>query len=162
MFADAVTRLALVPRFKHPLVDQTNQRPVVGAGALPARLAQIAMMTAFRDPPEDLLESVTRMMGELYRDAGFEEVASTWSTGGPPSRTSTARRIERGRREGLQEGELKRHREGLYEGEMKRRTRTIEGLLGRALPWSTIEAATGIDEAAFRKFKRHATDDGAN
>ena len=33
------------------------------------------MMAAFRDPLEDLLESVTRMMGELYRDAGFEEVA---------------------------------------------------------------------------------------
>ena len=75
MFADAETRLALVPRFEHPLIDQTNHRPLSVPGALPARLAQIAMMAALRDPREDLLESVTRMMGELYRDAGFEDVA---------------------------------------------------------------------------------------
>lgn len=80
--------------------------------------------------------------------------------------------IERGRREGLEdgfkegrrEGERTGHREGLYEGELKGRIRTIEAFLGRAVPWSTIEAATGIDEAAFRKLKQHldATDDGAN
>lgn len=50
--------------------------------------------------------------------------------------------IERGRREGLQEGELR--------GQI----RTIEGLLVREVPWSTIEAATVIDEAAFRKLKQ--------
>ena len=56
--------------------------------------------------------------------------------------------IERGRREGRLEGKI----------------RTIEGLLERDIPWSSIEAATGIDEAAFRKFKRQldAADDGAN
>ena len=60
--------------------------------------------------------------------------------------------IERGRREGRREGRL--------EGKI----RTIEGLLERDIPWSSIEAATGIDEAAFRKFKRQldAADDGAN
>ena len=49
--------------------------------------------------------------------------------------------IERGRREGLREGELR--------GQI----RTLEGLLVREVP-STIEAATGIDEAAFRKLKQ--------
>ena len=60
--------------------------------------------------------------------------------------------IERGRREGRREGRL--------EGKI----RTIEGLLERDISWSSIEAATGIDEAAFRKFKRQldAADDGAN
>ena len=60
--------------------------------------------------------------------------------------------IERGRREGRQEGKL--------EGQI----RIIEGFLERDFSWSSIEAATGIDEAAFRKFKRQldATDDGAN
>ena len=59
--------------------------------------------------------------------------------------------IERGRREGRREGRL--------EGKI----RTIEGLLERDISWSSIEAATGIDEAAFRKFKRQldAADDGA-
>ena len=39
----------------------------------------------------------------------------------------------------------------------------IEGpALGRDVPWSTIEAATGIDEATFRRLKHQfeAVDDG--
>ena len=35
---------------------------------------------------------------------------------------------------------------------------TIEGFLRRDVPWSTIEAATGIDEAAFRKLERQLDD----
>ena len=75
MFADAEPAWRWVPRFKHLLIDQTRQRLESVLGALPARLAQIAMMAAFRDAREDLLESVTRMMGDLYRAARFEEVA---------------------------------------------------------------------------------------
>ena len=64
--------------------------------------------------------------------------------------------IERGRREGHQEG----RREGKLEGQI----RIIEGFLERDFSWSSIEAATGIDEAAFRKLKRQldATDEGGN
>ena len=60
--------------------------------------------------------------------------------------------IERGRQEGRREGKL--------EGQI----RTIEGFLERDFSWSSIEAATGIDEAAFRNFKRQldAADDGAS
>ena len=52
---------------------------------------------------------------------------------------------------------------GRREGELRGRVRTIEGFLGRDVPWSTIEAATGINEAAFRELKRqlNATDRGA-
>ena len=35
---------------------------------------------------------------------------------------------------------------------------TIEGILRRDVPWSTIEAATGIDEAAFRRLERQLDD----
>ena len=38
---------------------------------------------------------------------------------------------------------------------------TIRGLLERDVPWSTIEAATGIDEAAFRRLKQQLDDNGA-
>ena len=195
LFADREPAWRWVPRFEHLLVDQTRQRPESVPGALPARLAQIAMMAAFRDAREELLESVTRMMGELNRAAGIDEVAkhveyvlATQPDEYRPLFVRALRRnvpgrggdvmnyveqlIERGRREGLedglkegrQEGELKGHREGLYQGELKGRIRTIEGFLGRAVPWSTIEAATGIDEAAFRKLKQDldGTDDAAN
>ena len=46
--------------------------------------------------------------------------------------------VQAARQEGRQEGVL----------------RTIEGLLGRDVPWSTIEAATGIDEAEFRRLRQ--------
>ena len=52
--------------------------------------------------------------------------------------------------------------EGLREGELRGKVLTIEGFLGRDVPWSTIEAATGIDEATFRRLKHQfeAVDDG--
>ena len=34
----------------------------------------------------------------------------------------------------------------------------IEGVLRRDVPWSTIEAATAIDEATFRKLKQQLDD----
>ena len=37
---------------------------------------------------------------------------------------------------------------------MMTQVRTIEGLLGREVPWSTIEAATGVDEATFGRLKQ--------
>ena len=44
--------------------------------------------------------------------------------------------------------------EGRREGELRGKVVTIEGLLGQEVPWSTIEAATGIDEAAFRRLRQ--------
>ena len=57
-----------------------------------------------------------------------------------------------------------REQEGRQEGELRGKVRTIEGFLGRDVPWSTIEAATGIDEAAFRglKLQLEAADDGSH
>ena len=42
-----------------------------------------------------------------------------------------------------------------------RLAQAAQGLLGRDVPWSTIEAATGIDEAAFRRLKQQFDDSGA-
>ena len=53
---------------------------------------------------------------------------------------------QKGRREGRQEGR--------QEGVLMTQVRTIEGLLGRDVPWATIEAATGIDEAMFGQLKQ--------
>ena len=66
--------------------------------------------------------------------------------------------IERGRREGRQEG----RRKGRREGELKGQVRAIEGFVARDIPWPTIEAATGIDEATFRRLRQRvdAKDNG--
>ena len=111
-------------------------------------------------------------MRELYRAAGFEEVAkhveyvlATQPDEYRPLFGPALRRNVPGRGEDVMnyvEQLIERgHREGLQQGELKGRIQTIEGLLVRDVAWSTIEAATGIDEASFRKLKRHvdATDD---
>ncbi len=178
LFANVAPQWRWVPRFEHVLIDQSRQSPDSVPGALAARLAQVAMMAAFRQAREELLESATRLMGELYRAMGFDAVTKhveyVLATQPDEYRSvfvDALRRnvpgrggdvmnyveqlIERGRREGRQEG----RQEGRLEGQI----RTIEGLLQRNFSWSIIEAATGIDESAFRKFKRQldATEDGA-
>ena len=56
--------------------------------------------------------------------------------------------------QGRQEGELKGRQEGELRGRQEGQVMTIEGFLEHDVPWSTIEAATGIDEALFRSLKR--------
>ncbi|MDD9987374.1 MAG: Rpn family recombination-promoting nuclease/putative transposase [Spirochaetaceae bacterium] len=189
LFADVAPEWRWVPRFEHVLIDQTRQSPDSVPGGLAARLAQVAMMAAFRQAREDLLESATRLMGELYRAMGFDAVTKhveyVLATQPDEYRSvfvDALRRnvpgrggdvmnyveqlIERGRREGRQEGRQEGHREGKLEGRLEGKLegqiRTIEGLLERDLSWPIIEAATGIDEAAFRRFKRQldAAEDG--
>ena len=46
-----------------------------------------------------------------------------------------------------------REREGRQEGELRGKVQTIGGLVRRDVPWSIIEAATGIDEATFDRLK---------
>ena len=46
------------------------------------------------------------------------------------------------------------HQKGLQEGRQEGVLRTIEAFRGRNVPWSTIEAATGIDEAEFRRLRQ--------
>ena len=59
------------------------------------------------------------------------------------------RMVEQGRQEGRQEGE------------MRGRLQTIQEFLGRDVPWSTIEAATGIDEDTFRRLEQQFDGNGA-
>ena len=44
-------------------------------------------------------------------------------------------------------------REGRQEGELRGKVLTIEAFLERDVPWATIEAATGIDQATFHRLK---------
>ena len=187
LFTDVAPQWRWVPRFEHLLIDQTQQSPDSVPGALAARLAQVAMMAAFRQAREELLESATLLIGELYRAMGFDEVAKhveyVLATQPDEYRSvfvDALRRnvpgrggdvmnyveqlIERGRQEGRQEGHQEGRQEGRREGKLEGQIRIIEGFLERDFSWSSIEAATGIDEAAFRKLKRQldATDEGGN
>ena len=61
---------------------------------------------------------------------------------------------ERGRLEGRRRGSQEGRQEGRREGRREGVLRTIEGLLRREVPWSTIEEATSIDEAEFERLKQ--------
>ena len=188
LFGDAAGAWRWVPRFEHLLIDRTRASAETVPGALAARLAQIALMAAFR---EGLLEQATRLMGELYRAAGFEEVAKhveyVLATQSEENRQVFAEALQRnvpgrggelmnyveqlleqGRQEGelkgRQEGELKGRQEGELKGRQEGQVMTIEGFLEHDVPWSTIEAATGINEALFRSLKQQleAPDNGAH
>ena len=74
MFANVAPQWRWVPRFEHLLVDLARQSAESVPGAPAVRLAQVAMMAAFRQAREELLESATRLMGELYRAMGFDEM----------------------------------------------------------------------------------------
>ena len=173
MVTDAAQEWRWVPRFEHLLIDQTELGAESVTGAVAARVLQIAMMATFREAPGELLEWVTRLIGELYRAKGFEEVAKHVEyvlATQPEAQREALRRnvpgrggevmnyveemIERGRREGRQEGRR--------EGELKGQVRAIEGFVARDIPWPTIEAATGIDEATFRRLRQRvdANDNG--
>ena len=164
MVTDAAPEWRWVPRFEHLLIDQTELGAESVTGAVAARVLQIAMMATFREAPGELLEWVTRLIGELYRARGFEEVAkhveyvlATQSESQRKVFSEALRRnvpgrggevmnyveemIERGRREGRREGEL------------RGQVRAIEGFVARHIPWPTIEAATGIDETTFRRLR---------
>ncbi len=161
-----------VPRFEHLLIDQTGRSAESVTGGAGARLAQVAMMATYGKAWEELLERTAQLMGQLYPAAGFDEVAmhveyvlatqpeERQRVFGKALRRHVAgrggelmnyveRMVERGRREGRQEGEL------------RGKVQTIQGLLSRDVPWSTIEAATGIDEARFRRIEQEFDDNGA-
>ena len=195
LFAEEVRSWPGVPRYEHLLVDQTEVGPDELRGELRGRIAQLAMMAAYRTS-WPLLQRLVPLLAELGRGGGNEDVrrivvyiaATTreperWHRfadavrqqvpGGAELMNKTLEMLEiygevrkqEGRREGRQEGrqEVRQEvrQEGRREGELRGKVLTIEGFLGRDAPWSMIEAATGIDEATFRRLKHQveAADD---
>ena len=177
LVTDAQPQWRWVPRFEHLLIDQTETGPDAVSGAAAARLLQIAMMAAFREASEELLERATRLIGEVNRRDGFaaavkhvEYVLATQPEERRKLFAEALRRnvpgpggevmnyveeiIEQGRRE----GELKGRREGELRGRREGQLQAIEGFVARDVPWSTIEAATGIDEATFQRLRQSLGD----
>ena len=62
-----------VPRYRHLLVDQTRLRPEEVRGALHGRIAQLAMMAAYRESGR-VLRDLVPLLAALVRVAGMEDV----------------------------------------------------------------------------------------
>ena len=184
LFAEAVRAWPGVPRYAHLLIDQTEIRPEEVRGDLHGRIAQLAMMAAYR-ASWAVLERLVPMLAELAQEVGIEDVrqivvylaATTrererWDRfaeavrrqvpGGAEVMNKADEMVEIyggvREREGRQEGRQEGRREGRREGQLG----TIEKLVRNGVAWTTIEAATGIDERTFDRLKHRldAADDG--
>ena len=176
LFAAAVRGWPGVPRYAHLLLDQTQVEPDELRGELRGRIAQLALMAAYR-ASWPVMQRLVPLLAELVQVGGIDElepvVVYLAATTKEPERWN--RFADAVRREVPGGGDLmnKTTQEMLeIYGEMKEQeaeqkaeqkaqqkvlttqVRTIEGLLGQDVPWSTIEAATGIDEVAFGRLKQ--------
>ena len=179
MFAAEVRGWPGVPRYAHLLIDQTQAGPDELAGELHGRIVQLAMMAAYRRswPLLQRLVPLLAELGRAGRDEDLEQiVVYVATTTRDPERwgrfaEAVSRQVPGGAElmnkkvlDMLQiyaevvEQEVRQ--KGRREGVLTTQVRTIEGLLGREVPWSTIEGATGIDQTTFRRLKQQlaATD----
>ena len=190
LFGAEVREWPGVPHYAHLLIDQTKAGPEELRGELHGRIAQLAMMAAYRaswaplqrlvplleelghagrnDDLEQIVVYTATTVREPERWRRFRDAVSRVVPGGAELMNKTEEMLEiygevvqeearqKGRREGRREGRQKGRREGV----LITQVRTIEGLMGRDVPWSTIEAATGIDEAAFRRLKHQLESGG--
>ena len=171
LLSEAVRDWPGVPRYAHLLIDQTQVGPEELRGELLGRIAQLAMMAAYR-ASWPVLQRLVPLLAELAQVGDSEDlqrivvyIATTtreperWHRfaeairrqvpGGGELMNKTEEMIEiygdMRQREGRQEGR--------QEGELRGKVQTIEGFVERNVPWSIIEAATGIDEATFDRLK---------
>ena len=177
LIAGAESGWGWVPRFEHLLIDQTEQNPESVTGTLGAQLAQLALMAEYRrDGSAELIERAIRLAGQLFPHVGIEGVALHVEylllTQPEERQEQIAEALERnvpghgGKvmnyvRQMVNESWRKGIQKGIQEGELRGQLQTIQGFLGRDVPWSTIEAATGIDEATFRRLKQQLDDNGS-
>ena len=159
-----------VPRYAHLLLDQTQARPEDLRGAVRGRSAQLALMAAARESGE-LLQRLVLLLAEMMRqDGGIDELrqfvvyVAAATTKAPERWNRFAEAVRRdvpGGEEVMTDtrGMIEAYaevveQEALQKGRQEGVLRTIEGLLGRNVPWATITAATGIDEAEFRRLRQ--------
>ena len=173
LFAEDVRSWPGVPRHAHLLIDQSALRPEEVHGALHGRIAQLAMMAAYR-ASWPVLRRLVPLLAQLEQVGRIEDlrqivvyIAATTRDAGDWRRFATAVRRE----VPTIGGELMNQAEEMMEVAMKylaHRTRQearqeaqveiVENFLEAGVPWSTIEAATGIDQDKLRTLKKRMKD----
>ena len=152
----------------HLLIDQTQVGPDELRGGLRGRAAQLALMVPHREG-WPVMERLVPLLAELVQVWGLDEVEQliVYVGATTPDDELWNRFSDEVRRKVPGGGELmtktqtmlelvgnKMRQEGRQEGEMITKVRNIEGLRGQGVSWSTIEAATGVDEDAFGRLKQ--------
>ncbi len=165
------------PQFEHILIDQAAIGPEEVRGTLRGRIAQLTMMAAQRDSwaatrgalrllaelnaaaaPDDidpLLPYVVYLHATLPR-GHWRRFADAFRREVPAGGTAmdyAEQLVQQGIRRGMQKGV----QQGIRQGQAK----VVDDLLRAGVPWSTIEAATGIDPDTLRALKRASADTDA-
>ena len=169
LFAEAVRAWPGVPRYAHLLIDQTGVAPEQLRGELHGLSAQHALLSAYRKS-WPILQRLVPLLAELGRAGRVEDVrqivvyiATTTREKKRWQRFADAvRRQVPGGEELMNEATAEmlqiyrevKEQEVRQEGELRGKLQVIKGLLDRDVPWSTIEAATGIDQTRFRQLKQ--------
>ena len=168
LFAPEVRDWPGVPRYAHLLIDQTQVAPDELRGGLRGRAAQLALMVPHREG-WPVMERLVPLLAELVQVWGLDEVEQliVYLDATTPDDELWNRFSDEVRRKVPGGGELmtktqtmlelvgnKMRQEGRQEGEMIAKVRNIEGLRGQGVSWSTIAAATGVDEDAFGRLKQ--------
>ena len=102
---------------------------------------------------EQILVYTATTVREPERWRRFRDAVSRVVPGGAELMNKTEKMLEIYGEVVKEEAQQEWRQKGRQEGVLITQVRTIEGLMGRDVPWSTIEAATGVDEAAFRRLK---------
>ena len=137
-------------------------------------LAELARVGAAEDWEEIVVYIAATTTREPQRWHRFADAVRRRVPGGGELMNKTERMLQiyadvreqesrrQGRRVGRKEGRRQGRREGRKEGELRGKVLTIEALLGRDVPWTTIQAATGIDQATFHRLKHRLKADGGS
>ena len=189
LFAEDVRSWPGVPRYAHLLIDQSALGPEEVHGALHGRIAQLAMMAAYR-ASWPVLRRLVPLLAQLEHVGRIEDlrqivvyIAVTTRDADDWRRFATAVRREvptiggelmnqaeemmevamkylahRTRQEAREEGLQAGLQEGRQEGRQEAQVEIVENFLEAGVPWSTIEAATGMDQDKLRTLKRRMKD----
>ena len=180
LFPEAVRGWRWLPGFEHVLVDQTGVGPEGVAGELKGRIAQLLMMAAYGRHTGAALEGAARLLAALFSGGALSYirpfvlyVLATQEKWGSQAFDEALRRhgreqggeimsyaqqlLEEGRAEGWAKGRNQGREEGREEGTQRSKVDVVEGFLRVGVTWDVIEAATGLNETAFRALKERVS-----
>ena len=163
MGSSAARRWRWLPRFEHLLLDQSRMAPQEVRGELRGRVAQLALMAAAGSHGHEALERMAELLAKLPGEPGVDAlslfvvyVLDAHEEDEEAVRVfrQALRRHVRGAGGDLMSYAEKLREEGRQEGRQEGQLGTIESLLRVGVEWPAIEAATGLDQEAFRALRR--------
>jgi predicted transposase YdaD len=160
LFPEQEREHPFLPRFAHYLIDQSGLPPEQVKGGLKARVAQLLLMAAYRDPVRDVLRVAAPLMAQVTRSGGIDYVAvfvlylaATQERRVVNEFATQVRQYAPNTGGDMLTYAEELRQEGRIEGKIEGTVETIENLLAVGAEWSLISKATGITPEEFDQLK---------